>query len=342
MHFLKRKQNIIFSSIIALLLIALIVTGSLLIIKSDEGKSVSPTAASYSEEVAKHKKNESELKSQLNEANKKNNRLESEKKALEDENSSLISEMVELAAKEQAAADALASEQAKQRTEEIIRRLSLPMAEQKEMMPGVCYLTFDDGPSHNTLLILNTLKKYNIKATFFVTGTGTNSYIRTIHEQGHAIGLHTNSHRYDLIYTSVEAYLTDLEAVSNLVCNLTGVKSQIMRFPGGSSNTISSNYNKGIMTELTKRLPEMGYSYYDWNVSSGDANGNNIPKEVLANNVLTQAKGKSSICVLMHDNSAKKTTADALPLMIEGLVEMGFRFEAITPGTYGYHHNVYN
>lgn len=340
MRFLKRKESVILSAIIIVLLVALILTGTLLIKESNN--SISQTSASYSEQLENYKKSESELKKQLDEANKKSDRLESEKKALEDENASLRKHMAELAAKEQAAAEALASEEAKKRTEEIVRRLSLPKTEQKEMMPKVCYLTFDDGPSDNTLKILNILKKYNIKATFFVTGTGMNSYIRNIHEEGHAIGLHTNSHRYDLIYTSVEAYLTDLEAVSNLVCNLTGIRSQIIRFPGGSSNTISSNHCKGIMTDLTKRLPEMGYSYYDWNVSSGDANGNNIPKEELAQNVLTQAKGKSSICVLMHDNAAKKTTAEALPLMIEGLVEMGYRFEAITPGTYGYHHNVYN
>lgn len=340
MRFLKRKESVILSAIIIVLLVALILTGTLLVKESNN--SISQTSASYSEQLENYKKSESELKKQLDEANKKSDRLESEKKALEDENASLRKHMAELAAKEQAAAEALANEEAKKRTEEIVRRLSLPKTEQKEMMPKVCYLTFDDGPSYNTLKILNILKKYNIKATFFVTGTGMNSYIRNIHEEGHAIGLHTNSHRYDLIYTSVEAYLTDLEAVSNLVCNLTGIRSQIIRFPGGSSNTISSNHCKGIMTDLTKRLPEMGYSYYDWNVSSGDANGNNIPKEELAQNVLTQAKGKSSICVLMHDNAAKKTTAEALPLMIEGLVEMGFRFEAITPGTYGYHHNVYN
>ena len=340
MRFLKRKENVILSAIIIVLLVALILTGTLLV--NESNNSISQTSASYSEQLENYKKTESELKKQLDEANKKSDRLESEKKALEDENASLRKHMAELAAKEQAAAEALATAEAKKRTEEIVRRLSLPKTEQKEMMPNVCYLTFDDGPSDNTLRILNILKKYNIEATFFVTGTGVNSYIRNIHEEGHAIGLHTNSHRYDLIYTSAEAYFTDLEAISNLVCNLTGIRSQIVRFPGGSSNTISANHCKGIMTDLVKRLPEMGYSYYDWNVSSGDANGNKIPKEELTQNVLTQAKGKSSICVLMHDNAAKKTTVEALPLMIEGLVEMGFRFEAITPGTYGYHHNVYN
>lgn len=342
MRFLKRKENVFFTAIIVLLIVALIITSSLLIKKSSYGKSVSQTAASYSEEIEKFKDNESKLKSEIDGANQQNSRLESEKKALEDENSSLRQQMTELAAKKQAAAQAAANEAARKRTEAIIQRLSLPKAEQQAMMPGVCYLTFDDGPSNNTLLILNTLKKYNVKATFFVTGTGVNSYIRNIHEEGHAIGLHTNSHNYAKIYTSVEAYLTDLEAISNLVCNLTGVKSQIMRFPGGSSNLISAQYSKGIMTDLTKRLPEMGYSYYDWNVSSGDASGNKVPKETLVNNVLSQARGKKSICVLMHDSAAKKTTAEALPLMIEGLVEMGFHFEAITPGTYGYHHGVKN
>ena len=96
----------------------------------------------------------------MDKANKKNNHLESEKKALEDENNSLRSEIAELAAEKQAAADALASEEQRKRTEEIIKRLSLPPAQQKEILPGVCYLTFDDGPSKTTLQILNTLKKY--------------------------------------------------------------------------------------------------------------------------------------------------------------------------------------
>ena len=342
MRFIKRKSDLIFTAIIAILLIALIIITSLLVKESANGKSVSQTAASYSEEVEKIKENESKLKEQLDGAKSQNDRLESEKKALEDENSTLRNKMTELAAKKQAAAEAAATEAARKRTEEIVRRLSLPISEQKAIMPGVCYLTFDDGPSNNTLLILNTLKKYNVKATFFVTGTGINSYIRNIHEEGHTIGLHTNSHNYANIYTSVEAYLLDLEAISNLVCNLTGVKSQVVRFPGGSSNSVSAKYCKGIMTDLATRLPQMGYSYYDWNVSSGDAVSAKLPKEKIVSNVLNQAKGKNSICVLMHDSSSKVTTAEALPLMIEGLAEMGFRFEAITPGTYGYHHNIMN
>lgn len=51
----------------------------------------------------------------------------------------------------------------------------------------------------------------------------------------------------------------------------TGVEAKVIRFPGGSSNTVSRRYRKGIMSRLTKQVEEKGYTYFDWNCSSGDA-----------------------------------------------------------------------
>ena len=115
-----------------------------------------------------------------------------------------------------------------------------------------------------------------------------------------------------------------------------------MRFPGGSNNTVSKKYKKGIMSDLTTQVQIKGYAYVDWNVDSGDASGNNVAATRIKNNVLRQAKNKNSICVLMHDTSSKGTTVKALPGIIEGLKKQGYKFEVLTEKTYGYHFKVNN
>lgn len=202
----------------------------------------------------------------------------------------------------------------------------------------VCYLTFDDGPSDNTLKILNILDDYNVKATFFVVKNSKSDYIKQISARGHTVGLHTASHVYSNIYSSEEAYYADLKAISDIVEAQTGKKSNIIRFPGGSSNKISKDFSVGIMTKLTKSVVDKGYYYFDWNVDSGDASGKNVRYDIIRNNVVNSANGKGSICVLMHDTSAKSTTVTALPGIIEGLTAKGYRFAALTEDSFGFRH----
>ncbi len=126
------------------------------------------------------------------------------------------------------------------------------------------YLTFDDGPSSITSLVLDILKEENVKATFFVLDKGdtyNHLMVRMVNE-GHTIGLHGHSHNYYTIYQSVESYFNDLSIISNKVKQVTGVDSNIIRFVGGSSNTVS-HFNPGIMTILTNEVTNRGYLYYD-------------------------------------------------------------------------------
>lgn len=207
----------------------------------------------------------------------------------------------------------------------------------------VCYLTFDDGPSDNTLKILEVLKRYNAKATFFVIGRGKLDYVKNIKEEGHTVALHSDTHNYQNIYSSVDAYFADLQGISDKVENITGEKPMLIRFPGGSSNTTSISFSKGIMTELTRMVEEKGYSYFDWNIDSGDASGTNIPATKLVNNIKAQNyKLYSNICVLCHDTSAKDTTVEALPEIIEHLSAQGFVFEGLTASSPGFHHRINN
>lgn len=182
------------------------------------------------------------------------------------------------------------------------------------------YLTFDDGPSKNTNEILDILKKYNIKATFFVTGKtdeASKAAYRRIVEEGHTLGMHSYSHAYDEIYASEEAFMTDLMKLQNYLYEETGVVSKYYRFPGGSSNTIS----KINMQEFIACLHEYGVEYFDWNVSSGDGTSNVPDTETMIDNVMRDAVKYEHSVVLLHDDAYKNQTVASLEALIETLLE---------------------
>lgn len=206
-----------------------------------------------------------------------------------------------------------------------------------------CYLTFDDGPSYNTPKVLKILDQYHIKATFFVTGTHSDSYqyIKEIDKKGHTIGLHTYSHDYEEIYTSLASYMKDLKKIQQLVKKQTGKEVYYMRFPGGSSNLVSKKYNVGIMKRLTKKVIDEGYQYYDWTCVNGD--GENIKT---VSGLIKKAKEETGdledIMFLMHDGSSNDATVKALPSIIKFLQEKGYEFKVIEDSSPTFHHTVQN
>ena len=214
---------------------------------------------------------------------------------------------------------------------------AIPSNEEK-----IIYLTFDDGPSENTKKIIDILDKYDAKATFFVTGNNKkcNKYIKEAYEKGHTIGLHTYSHDYKEVYSSMDAYFDDLNKIGQMVKEQIGFVPKYIRFPGGSSNTKSATYCKGLMTTLVTEVQNRGYQYYDWNADSTDAVGNNRPVSVLVKNA-TQSKAKN-INLLMHDTAAKSTTVEALPKIIEHYQKLGYTFKGIDDTSFTPHHGVNN
>ena len=196
---------------------------------------------------------------------------------------------------------------------------------------GTIYLTFDDGPQSGTTdVILDILKEENVKATFFVTNKGPDELIKRMYDEGHTVALHTATHDYATVYASVDAYFNDLYTIQARVKRITGEESKVIRFPGGSSNTVSRKYSQGIMSILTKEVLNRGFKYYDWNVSSGDAGGAGSSTEVY-NNVIYGVKKNRSNIVLMHD--IKGITRDALRSIITYGKENGYSFERITLDT---------
>ncbi|MDD6571575.1 MAG: polysaccharide deacetylase, partial [Thermoflexaceae bacterium] len=147
------------------------------------------------------------------------------------------------------------------------------------------YLTFDDGPSDNTDAILDILAEYNVKATFFVVAKDDEESIRKynrIVDEGHTLAMHSYTHVYNQIYADLESYKKDVTSLQDFLYEVTGIKPVIYRFPGGSSNTVM---NVDIQ-ECIQFLEEQGITYFDWNVSSGDATGNGYPASTIAENVI--------------------------------------------------------
>ena len=202
------------------------------------------------------------------------------------------------------------------------------------------YLTFDDGPGPYTGRLLDVLARYNVKATFFVTGANQKYFdqIGRAYSEGHSIGVHTYSHNYRSIYSSEEAFLQDFNAVQELIYNQTGSYTQICRFPGGSSNTVSS-FNPGIMTSLAAALTDMGYQYFDWNVSSGDA-GETSDTDTIAQNIINGCSGRKVSVVLQHD--IKDYSVNAVEQVIIWGLNNGYVFRALDVTSPAAHHGINN
>lgn len=203
----------------------------------------------------------------------------------------------------------------------------------------VIYLTFDDGPSKHTGKLLDVLKKYGIKATFFVVQSSEIDMIARAAQEGHTVAIHTYTHNYQKIYANDEAYMADLTAMQDVILQQTGQISKLFRFPGGSSNSVSSAYNKGIMTRLTQKLQAMGYQYFDWNVDSNDAGGARTSEQVFQNVTNGVANRQNSV-VLQHDT--QEFSVDAVEKIIAWGLCNGYSFQPLTSDSPTAHHSVRN
>lgn len=181
------------------------------------------------------------------------------------------------------------------------------------------YLTFDDGPSIYTNDILDILDEYGVKATFFVLGKESDSAreaMRRIVEDGHTLGMHSYTHRYGEIYASLENFSADFHKIQDYLYEVTGVKSTVYRFPGGSSNTVSPQPMK-IYAEY---LDGQGVVFFDWNSASGDGGSELLSADTLLENSLRGIDRYDTFVILMHDAASRPTTVEMLPRLIESIL----------------------
>ena len=219
----------------------------------------------------------------------------------------------------------------------------VPAADNKsagnEKNPGgkrkIAYITIDDGPTRSvTPAVLDTLKNYGVKATFFVLPhNGVDDLYKRIIDEGHVLGNHSSSHDYNILYKkSVEDFKTDVLKARNYISQKFNYTTTLFRFPGGSGS-----WGKDVIKARAEVLSNLGYRYFDWNSSMGDTD-TNLKKygtdeqiaNILANNILKNTKGKDKLIILMHDSAGKKYSAMALPIVIEGLREQGYEFDVLT------------
>ncbi|MBQ8604282.1 MAG: polysaccharide deacetylase [Oscillospiraceae bacterium] len=210
-------------------------------------------------------------------------------------------------------------------TQDIILRETLREEQQVEETRTV-YLTFDDGPSPRTEEILDILKKHDVKATFFVVINKEEyiPYMKMAVEAGHAIGVHSASHKYKEIYRSVDDYLRDFTQCYDYIQVNTGYSPTIFRFPGGSVN----NYNASTRKDIVREMGRRGFIYFDWNVESNDSSAG-MSADAIYKNVIEGCSGKQRAVIIMHDSVTKNTTVRALDRIITKLKEDGWQFAAL-------------
>lgn len=195
----------------------------------------------------------------------------------------------------------------------------------------VC-LTFDDGPSRTTPAVLAALDAAGVHGTFFVVATGYNEKYLPLLTQaaaaGHQIALHSASHEYSDIYGSSEAYWADIALLKERIAPYVDVESiRYLRFPGGSTNTVSRRYGgKGLMKQLKSEVEQKGWQWVDWNVCAEDAVGGHPSADTIYRNVVRETGQQTNCIVLMHDSASTRTTAEALPDIIQWYADNGYTF----------------
>jgi len=196
----------------------------------------------------------------------------------------------------------------------------------------IVYLTFDDGPSHNvTPEILRILREHNVPATFFVIGYLVEQrpeIIRQMIDEGHSIANHTFTHNFRHIYSSPQALIAEIEKTEAAINAALGFeyRNRLFRFPGGSHP---------IRREFKEAVLDYGMQFVDWNVVGNDSvTSRPISPELILQNTLqtvrtANAMGEYQLTVLLHDNSTRTTTAQALPMIIEHFKAEGYEFRTL-------------
>lgn len=197
-----------------------------------------------------------------------------------------------------------------------------------------CYLTFDDGPTENiTPQVLDVLRRYNVKATFFEVGSlikANPDTARRVHEEGHLIANHSNGHNYEKLYASTETFINEINECYEAIKEVTGEAEpfRLIRFPGGSYKSSADSYSP-VKQECKTTLKENNFYYCDWNALNGDAEGKTKNAQELLQYMIRNLDGEDNVVVLMHDAATKQATVDALGSIIEYFMQNGYTFHRL-------------
>lgn len=222
------------------------------------------------------------------------------------------------------------------------KKLDIPSATEENNLMNIienssakkyCYLTFDDGPTENiTPQILDTLRRYNVKATFFQIGSliKTNpDMARRVYDEGHLIANHSDGHNYAKLYVSTDTFMNEVNDCYEAIKDVTGEEPfKLVRFPGGGFRSSADSYSP-VKQQCKTAMAEYGFYYCDWNALNGDAEGKTKDADELLEYLIDSVEGQNNVVVLMHDAAAKQATADALASIIEYFIGEGYTFHRL-------------
>ncbi|MBQ7645695.1 MAG: polysaccharide deacetylase family protein [Clostridia bacterium] len=185
----------------------------------------------------------------------------------------------------------------------------------------VLALTFDDGPDPNyTPLILDILKKYGVKGTFFVLGSNAEKYpdlIRRIIDEGHEIGIHTYSHLYPN-ESNVDEVINEIKRTEQYLLDNFAYQPKLFRPPGGAYNA-----------KLMDAVNEIGYKYVLWSWRINTLDWSSPPVQNVVNAILDNVSDGSVI--LLHDAVfGNSPTPGALDIVIPRLQSDGWSFSTVS------------
>jgi len=180
-------------------------------------------------------------------------------------------------------------------------------------------LTFDDGPSSQaTPQILDILKRYDVKATFFVVGKfieKNKDILKREADEGHLIGNHTFSHAKGTM-TDIEKINTELVRTDNLISEYTGKSVDYFRPPFGFENW-------RFLTEAEL----LDYTIVLWTLDVADWNRSRTEKDITSKILKLTRNGT---IILLHDGGvSREALIDSLPVVIKGLKKKGYKFVTV-------------
>ncbi|MGL5820247.1 MAG: polysaccharide deacetylase family protein [Sarcina sp.] len=198
-----------------------------------------------------------------------------------------------------------------------------------ENVPNKIYLTFDDGISPQlTKQFVDMLNKHEVKGTFFLIGNtlvDNQKDLKELVNSGHAIGVHSFTHESHLLYKSKDAFIKEMIKTRDEIENLTGIKTNLLRFPFGSKNNVFR-----LDKDLEQRLHDLNFRIFDWNVDTNDGvYPNNSPYKIYK----ASLSDKNEIILLMHCTSLNKNSLIALDDIIPHYKNKNYSFEILTDET---------
>lgn len=181
-----------------------------------------------------------------------------------------------------------------------------------------------------TELLLAILRRHHVKATFFVTNLSRRpDILKKIAEEGHTIGLHSYTHDYETVYSSPESYFDDLQRIDDFVYETVGLRSKLVRLPGGSKNTVHRQCCEGIIPVILSGLKEKGYRVFDWDCDNYDGTLFHLPPKAYFQYFLNTVSDREELIFLSHYRDEDDESIRSIDMILDFCEKNGWETDTV-------------